>query len=52
MTHTKDSIDERDELAVRWECEDLDRLFDKWDHEPKKAKAKLAWVGDVLRGEH
>jgi len=50
MGQTKGSIDERDELVEKWECEELDRLFARWAHESEEKKAALAWVKDVVRG--
>lgn len=46
------SIDERDELARKWENEKLDRLFAKWKSESKENKARFAWVEATLQGEH
>jgi len=51
MGQKKGSIDERDELVEKWECEELDRLFAKWANEPGEDKARFAWVKDVVRSE-
>jgi len=51
MGHTKDSIEERDELLDKWEREELDRLFARWGSESAEEKARFAWIGDALRDE-
>ena len=52
MGRKKDSIDERDELARKWENEKLNRLFAKWKSESKENKARFAWVEATVRAEH
>ena len=52
MGRSKGSIDERDELVERWENEELDKLFAKWDSETEEKNTILAWSKKALRSEH
>ena len=52
MGRIEGSIDERDELARKWENEELDRLFEEWENDTTGKQAILAWSIKALRGEH
>lgn len=48
MGRSKGSIGERGELVEKWENEELDKLFAKWDSETEEKNTILAWSKKAL----